>query len=846
MIIEDAHWADRSSRDLLTFLVGNQRAIGGALVLVTYRSDELHRTHPLRPLLATLDRIAWVDRIDLPRFGRQETEDLAVGILGRRPDPSLIDALYRRTEGNPLFVETLLCCDGDVSGELPDSLRDLLLDSVQRLPEETQEVLRAASAGGGVTGHALLAAVTGLDDAALTRALRPAVIANVLRAEADGYAFRHELIREAVHEDLLPGEHGRMHARFAEVIDAEQTLVPPGRAAIEMAHHWNSAHDSTWALISAWQAAAQAGRAVAPAERLGLLSRVLELWDQVPDAAERIGTDQVQVLEEATGAAQDAGEYERAVALASAALKELDFAAEPVRAGHLLRQRGHFRMNLGRHDYAEDLDQALELVPAEVSPAARAQILLDIARCDPDVSRDRSYAEDALALARQIGDPVVEANALLTLAMFEADAAAQQAGPDSEAIRQIAEVRTQAERAGAHELLLKAAINESHLLEGAGEHELAAAAAARGVAAAVEQGLLRTQGSILAINQAEPLWALGRWDEATKVTERVLRLSPLPIRRAQMEVLNGQIALARGDLEVADEAAAAARTALRGVLYEDQHQLPLAEFEIALTLTSGGPAAGLSAAAQVMDSWELSGSSPRYAWPVVTTATAACLAAARQAVVARDERLGPDAAATADRLRTIAEKLEAFGKRQHAFRLTFAAARETAARLLSGLADGVPGETSDLVPAWDLAAAAWEAAGEPYPLTKALLHAAECAIAGGDREAATERLHRAAVLTAELGARPFGEEIAVLARRARISLGDGTPSGEGGPAAGLTERELEVLRLVAAGRSNRDIAAELFISPKTASVHVSNIMGKLGAATRTEAAAKAHTLRLLD
>jgi DNA-binding CsgD family transcriptional regulator len=847
LIIEDAHWADRSSRDLLTFLIGNQRAIGGALVLVTYRSDELHRTHPLRPLLATLDRIDWVDRIDLPRFTRQETEDLTVRILGRRTDPGVVDALFRRTEGNPLFVETLLCCDGDVSGELPDSLRDLLLDSVQRLPEQTQEVLRAASAGGNVTGHALLAAVTGLDDAALTRALRPAVIANVLRAEADGYAFRHELIREAVHEDLLPGEHGRLHARFAEAIGADQMLVPPGRAAIEMAHHWNSAHDSTWALISAWQAAAQAGRAVAPAERLGLLARVLELWDQVPDAADRIGAQHVVVLEEATAAAHDAGEYERAVALASAALKELDPAAEPVRAGDLLRQRGQFRMKLGRADFAEDLDKALELVSAEVAPAARAQIMLDIARCDPDVSRDRSFAEEALALARQIGDPVVEANALLTLAMFEADAAAQQAGPDSDAIRQIAEGRAQAERVGAHELLLKAAINESHLLEGAGEHELAALAAGRGVAAAQEQGLLRTEGSVLAINQAEPLCALGRWDEATAVTELTLRLSPLPIRRAQLEVLNGQIALARGDLEAAGEAAAAARAALRGVLYEDQHQLPAAEFEITLALGSQGPAAGLSAAAQVMDSWELSGSSPRYAWPVVMAATSACLAAARQAVVARDERLGSDAAATADRLRTIAEKLYAFGNRQHAFQLTFTAAEETTARLLTGLAETGSGQTADLVPAWDLAAAAWEAVSEPYPLAKSLLHAAECAIADGDRETATERLRRAAVLTAGLGALPLSLDIAALARRARISLSEGVPAGEGaGPAAGLTERELEVLRLVAAGRSNRDIAAELFISPKTASVHVSNILGKLGAATRTEAAAKAHTLRLLD
>ena len=827
LIIEDAHWADRSSRDLLTFLIGNQRAIGGVLVLVTYRSDELHRTHPLRPLLATLDRIDWVERIDLPRLGREETDDLALGILGRRPDAGLMDALFRRTEGNPLFIETLLGCDGELTWALPDSLRDLLLDGVQRLPEETQEVLRAASAGGVVTGHALLAAVTGLDDGALTRALRPAVTANVLRAEADGYAFRHELIREAVHEDLLPGEHGRLHSRFAEAIDADDTLVPPGRAAIEMAHHWNSAHDATWALIAAWQAAAQAGRAVAPAERLDLLARVLELWDQVPDAAERIGADHVSVLEEATTAAHDSGEYERAIALASAALKEIDPEAEPVRVAKLLRQRGNFGLNLGRHDYLDDLERALELMSAEASLTTRALILLAISRCGREVGRDRAYAEEALVLGRRGGDLAVQADALLTLAMFRADPTAQQAGSDSEPIRQIAEGRALAERVGSDDLLLKAAINESHLLEGAGEHELAARAAARGIAAATEWGLLRTKGSVLAINQAEPLWALGRWDEALEVADRALRLSPLPIRRSQLEVITGLIALARGDLPAAAAAAAGARAGLRGVLYEDQHQLPLATFEILLALRSAGPDAGLAAATQVMDSWALSSATPRYAWPVLVAGATAAVAAVRQQV---------DATATMERLRTIAEKLEAHGRRQHALRLTFIAAGQAFIRLAAGA-------PADPRTAWDEAAAAWEATGEPYPLAQALLRSAEAATAAGDREAATERLRTAASLAAGLGAGALGVEIAGLARRARITLGVATTS-DSAATAGLTERELEVLRLVAAGRSNREIAAELFISPKTASVHVSNILGKLGAATRTEAAAKARALGL--
>ena len=155
-----------------------------------------------------------------------------------------------------------------------------------------------------------------------------------------------------------------------------------------------------------------------------------------------------------------------------------------------------------------------------------------------------------------------------------------------------------------------------------------------------------------------------------------------------------------------------------------------------------------------------------------------------------------------------------------------------------------------MLAAWDEAAAAWDGLGEPYPRGETLLHAAEAALACGDRDGAAERLQRAAALAARLAAHPLGEQIALLARRARIRLGaeDGSAvlGGDGAGELGLTEREREVLRLVAAGRSNREIAGELFISPKTASVHVSNILGKLGVASRGEAAAKAHSLRLFD
>jgi predicted ATPase len=211
LVIEDTHWADRSSRDLIAFLSRNLRT-APVLMVMTYRSDELHRTHPLRPVLAELGRVDGVIRLELPRFTQDEVAAQMAGILGVPPECARVDRVFERSEGIPLFVEALLSCDDDCS--LPDSLHDLIIGSVERLPHETQRLLRIAAAGGIRVGHELLAAVSGLSAIDLEDALRPAIAANVIQvAEGGAFAFRHALIREAVHDELLPGEHARLHAR---------------------------------------------------------------------------------------------------------------------------------------------------------------------------------------------------------------------------------------------------------------------------------------------------------------------------------------------------------------------------------------------------------------------------------------------------------------------------------------------------------------------------------------------------------------------------------------------------------------------------------------------------------
>jgi DNA-binding CsgD family transcriptional regulator len=858
LVIEDAHWSDRSTRDLLAFLVGNQRALRGVLIVVTFRSDELSRGHPLRPVLAELDRLGWVTRLELPRLTRREGRELVAGLLGREPDPELAERVLRRSDGNPLFLEALLAGDGGdgdggAGAQLPESLRDLVLADVERLPDETQRVLEALAVAGQRSGHELLAAATRLGDWELLTALRLAVSANVLIPDADGYAFRHALIREAILGQVLPGEKTQWHLRLAEVLTADPSLVPPGRAVIEQAHHWYSAHDVPRALASAWQAADAAGRSLAYAERLDMLARVLELWPALPDAAQCIGASHASVLESAVAAALAAGEDDRGMGFAAAALAEIDPAAEPARAGLLLKARGEMRWNLGQAEGIDDLREALPLLPADAAgAAARAQVLGWLAKWEGDSGRAATdeAVEEALRLAQASGDSGAEATALLTLVELHGDYGALP-------LDTLERARTLAGQAQAYETVLQAAVYESHLLEGAGEHERAAQVARRGLASAQKYGLARGTGIVLAANVAEPLVSLGRWDEAARVIEDGLDQSPAPWIRAALLRLAAAVALARGDLPGAAASAAASGSARPAEGYVDQHHLPLARLEIELALAQGRPGDALAAAGQAVGRFALA-DSPRYAWPLLAAGAGACAAVVTDPAAARDPGLTDQAGRLLDRLRDLAERMDASGPLQQAHRLTFVA---EAARAGSTAETAQPGDGAtraggdasadgaDLQSAWDAAAQAWERLGQSYELARALLHGAEAAMDLGDRDDAAERLARAAALAGQLGARPLGEQIGSLARRARLGL----PSVPSRPAddqpavlRGLTAREAEVLRLVAAGHSNRDIAAELFISAKTVSVHVSNILAKLDATSRTEAAAIAHRAGLAD
>src|SRR5204862_2074147 len=173
LVIEDLHWADRSTRSFVSFLarsLSDERV----LVIATYRSDELHRRHPLRPLLAEIDRQPRVRRLQLEPLGREHVREALVDILGREPQRELVDRLFTRSEGNPLYVEELLAAGADGRGPMPSSLREALMVRVERLDEHAQEVLRLLAVGQRLD-DALLADALGVERGRLVAPLRELV-----------------------------------------------------------------------------------------------------------------------------------------------------------------------------------------------------------------------------------------------------------------------------------------------------------------------------------------------------------------------------------------------------------------------------------------------------------------------------------------------------------------------------------------------------------------------------------------------------------------------------------------------------------------------------------------------
>ncbi|AWB88107.1 helix-turn-helix transcriptional regulator [Mycetocola zhujimingii] len=820
--IEDLHWADEGTLDLLRFLL---RVLGRGriLVVLSFRSEDVARGHPLRSLLSELDRSRSVTRVELVRLTKEEVRRQVAAILGSEPDDEAFDSVYARSEGVPFFVEELIGFGSTSEGELPWTLRELLLARYERLSDESQQLLRLISAGGVRVDHDLLSALFPGEPEQLDAAAREAVLANILVADERSYAFRHALVREAIHTDLLPGERTRFHTRFAEVLES---LSGDRRVAAEISYHWLAAHDTQRAFPATLDAMTEARvtHAYGTAAQMG--ERALELWDQVPDAEKVAGRQKIDLLAQTASALRNAGEGERSLAMINVALEESP-RSETLRYARLLRDKALYLGNIGKPGSIPLLREALELVPPGATGMAGTT---GLARAPMSAGELRSALLTALAGRLMLAARMDEAIETAREALREAtDAGSDRHASIASNILGTTEInvgRFEEGRAHLDEALalsqnetsarLRYRVNASDSEYLLGHYAEAVSIAELGIQRARELGVERSSGIILKSNAVDPLIALGQWERADQYIDSAVRLLPSPTFNAYLNRARMFLLTWRGETDAAYRLYRSARG----------HARELGESEMQVRLSFPRVAAELHLArGAVTEAWaEMDvlldgGHTPVAGYELPLLATAArTLAALRRAGGA------PEDDDAEDRLRALIRRVDWWPTAS--LWSTIFDAELSGSR---GVGDD-PG-------AWQRAAAvvAADPAAQAHLPSYTALRLGQALVEAGERHEAVAAL-REAVRGAELlGADLVRRTVVGVAERAGLTLDD-VPIRRTTNATELTLREQQVLDLLGQGLTNRQIGERLFISAKTASVHVSAILRKLGASSRTEAA----------
>jgi DNA-binding CsgD family transcriptional regulator len=853
LVLEDLHWADASTRDLVTFLSRMLHRERVALI-GTYRTDDLHRRHPLRPVVAELLRLPGVIAVDLaPLAPSALAEHLTAALTSQavgagqaggsgRIDATALNGIVARAEGNAYYAEELLAAwaHGDQAERqsLPAGLAALLLSRVERLSDEAQRVLRAAAAAGRRADDELVQAASGLAPAEYEAAVREAVTHQLLVPDgAEGYVFRHALLREAVYGDLLPGERTRLHATMSSLLSDEQRLAVPGTAA-ELAQHCLASHDIPGAFAASVRAGDEAEQLGAPAEAHRHYDQALALWERVADPEETAGMARGKLGLMSASNAADSGDVERAVHLLRR-LRHLimvqaergDEPVDAILASRIGERLAFYLMTMD--DYkaeAEAVEVALatvEATPADPPTWQYARAVATYANTlliDDDFVAVREWAARGLDAARAADAPWVQADALVTLGFVS-----NRSGHNDEAIELLTQAHKQARAAKVLGVELRAAYHLARAHLERGDLKSGGLIAFEGTKRANQTGLgLAPYGTDVQHLHFQCHYADGKWDHAQEIADGFpVRVTSVP--EAQLSSMALFIDVARGNPVVAERRAwiepfLGARGLdgfmARGLFaehaaWQGDSELALAQAQEAIDVTFEPP-------------WGFHPSSIRPA--VIALSVRADRAV--QARASGDEESARAEVEAARELLRVAREGAAFPKRP-----MFILGPEGRGWLARAEAEFRRASGSNGPAEWEAAIAEFGPA-YVYEVARTRWRLAEALAEAGRRDEAGEQWHLAARTADDLHARPLRRALDDLARRARI--GTAEQHGDGVVLAALTSREREVLRLIAAGRSNREIASVLFIAPKTASVHVSNILGKLGAASRTEAAAIAH------
>lgn len=807
--LDDLHWGDPSTWDVFEHLVRN--LVDERVVLVgTYRTDEVAREPALRRRVAELSRVAGVERVLLQGLDRNAVAVQAAGVLGIPAPPALVDELLRRGEGNPFFTEELTLAHR--AGEaIPSLLSDLLEADVSALDRPAQHVLAALATLGRDTDPELLSRIVELDEPETESALRAAIAAHLLVVDpaTDAYRVRHPLIGEVAYAAALPTERRRLHRSVADALGSEPRFaLTASDAAGELAFHLDRAGDEADAFAALFDAA-DAAELVAPATCLAHLDRLLELWDRHATAERE--PELMARLWQAADLASATGDNRRAVELGKRAIALGD---PPQGRAWGYERVGRFLWSGGNPaESAETYAKAAALLEGDDDDRAAATyaglgqaslMFRSFAQAEEWSKRAMAHVADDDANTQAMALQVLGSLKVLNGAFDEGLALCEQA-----ANAPVAPHR----RALAIDYL---AIN----LMVAGRHALAVDVALDGAALAQRAGFETSFGAFLTGAAAHALIRLGRFDEAEVVLTNMEGVDPVMVGAVQLDTAGAILAARRGDLDRAqllidrinaapcDPWHVAERTAATVAIHLAQHRWADA---MAAADTELSPPPGTDARLRPQLTAAF----------VVAEVEQALDRAARREPVEMDAVVqdGRDRLASARNDPTAASPLAAA-------ELDFAAAMLTR---LTGVDVG----------AFASAAEAADQAGDPWLAACARAQEADVAALAGDAVRAVDTLRSAHVTAVALRAQPLMDEIEAIARRTRISVEATEASAlhqSDVVTLGLTAREAEVLSLVAAGRTNREIGSELYISEKTASVHVSNILRKLGVRSRVEAA----------